>query len=49
MPEPPPPLASLAPGLPADIATIVDDCLRTDAKGRPDAATVVRVFAAQKM
>jgi serine/threonine protein kinase len=49
MPEPPPPLASLAPGLAADIAAIVDACLRTDPKARPDAATVVRVFAAQKM
>jgi hypothetical protein len=46
-PEPPPPLASVAPSLPADVAEIVDRCLQLDAKGRPDAATVVQTF--QKM
>ena len=48
LPDPPPPLASIAPGLPADVAAIIDRCLQLDAKARPDAATVARVFD-QKM
>ncbi len=48
-PEPPPPLASLAPGLRADLATMIDACLHSDAKARPDAATVARAFADQKI
>jgi serine/threonine-protein kinase len=46
-PEPPPPLASIAPDLPASVAAIVDRCLQLDPKARPDAETVVRSF--QKM
>jgi serine/threonine-protein kinase len=46
MPDPPPPLASVAPALPADLAAIIDACLHLDAAARPDAATVVRAFAA---
>jgi hypothetical protein len=45
LPAPPPPLALVAPALPADVAAIVDACLQIDAKARPDAATVARVFA----
>ena len=49
LPDPPSPLASIAPGLAADVAAIVDRCLQLDAKARPDAATVARVFVDQKM
>ncbi len=49
MPDPPPPLASVAPQLPAEVAAIVDACLQLDAKARPAAAEVARVFGAQKM
>ncbi|HEX5060582.1 MAG TPA: protein kinase [Kofleriaceae bacterium] len=45
MPDPAQPLASVVPGLPADVAAIVDACLQIDAKARPDAATVAKVFA----
>ena len=47
MPTPPPPLASIAPGLSSDLAALVDQCLQLEAKARPDAETVVRAF--QKM
>ncbi len=47
VPAQPPPLASIAPGLPGDLADIVDRCLMLEAKARPDAEAVVRAF--QKM
>jgi serine/threonine protein kinase len=46
-PEPPAPLASIAPELPSPIAEIIDRCLQLEAKARPDAETVVEVL--QKM
>jgi Protein kinase domain/7TM diverse intracellular signalling len=49
MPAPPAPLASIAPQLPAEVAAIVDACLQLDAKARPAAAEVARVFGDQKM
>jgi hypothetical protein len=49
LPAPPAPLAAVAPDLPAALAAIIDACLQLDPTARPDAATVARVFAAQKM
>jgi eukaryotic-like serine/threonine-protein kinase len=49
MPDPPAPLASIATGLPPEIAAIVDNCLASDAVARPDAATIARAFSDQKM
>jgi hypothetical protein len=46
LPEPPPPLGSVAPGLSADLAAMIDACLQIEPKARPDAATVARAFAA---
>ncbi|MBA3464596.1 MAG: protein kinase [Deltaproteobacteria bacterium] len=48
-PDPPVPLATLAPGLPADVAAVIDDCLQLDPGARPDAATVARIFGDQTM
>jgi serine/threonine-protein kinase len=45
LPAPPPPLASLVPGLPVHLAAIVDDCLHVSPDARPPAATVARLFA----
>jgi hypothetical protein len=49
LPDPPPPVASLAPELPAGLAALVDKCLQFAPETRPDAATVARAFANAQM
>jgi hypothetical protein len=44
LPDPSPPVASLVPDLPAELAALVDRCLHFSPTSRPDAAVVARAF-----
>jgi hypothetical protein len=46
--DPAPPIASLVPELPAELAAIVDQCLQFAPQTRPDAATIARAFDARR-
>ncbi len=49
LPEPPPPVATLVPNLPAEVAAIVDQCLQFAPGARPDAATIAKVFGTARL
>jgi len=44
LPDPAPPIASLVPALPAELAALVDEALQFAPEARPDAAAIARAF-----